>query len=135
MNSRFNSKLHVTQSQIEKSLELSVGQSDYDYINQHNKIFRSGRYNFEGCKFPLKTNLNIDYFRFMLFDYEDEAICDFLEFGFPLGYFGDVQRWSKDSYSFVKNHGGAKKIPAQMQIYLLKEKSYGAILGPFNAYH
>ena len=109
MKSSFNSKLHVTQSQIEKSLELSVGQSDYDYINQHNKIFRSGRYNFEGCKFPLKTNLNIDYFRFMLFEYEDEAICDFLEFGFPLSYFGGVQRWSKDFNSFVKKSWWCKK--------------------------
>ena len=67
----------------------------------------------------------------MLFDYEDEDICDFLEFGFPLGYFGDVQRWSEDSYSLVKNHGDAKNFPAQMQKYLLKEQIHDAILGPF----
>ena len=50
---------------------------------------------------------------------------------FPLGYFGDVQRGSPDSYTFVRNHGGAKHFPVQIQEYLSKEKSYGAILGPF----
>ena len=56
-----------------------------------------------------------------------------MEFGFPLGYFGDVQRGSRDSYTrtFVRNHGGAKHCPVQIQEYLSKEKSYGAILGPF----
>ena len=38
----------------------------------------------------------------MLHGYDDVAICDFFEFEFPLGYFGDVQRWSPDSYSIVK---------------------------------
>ena len=38
----------------------------------------------------------------------------FLELGFPLGYFGDVQRGSPDSYTFVRNHGGAKHLPVQI---------------------
>lgn len=67
----------------------------------------------------------------MLHGYEDASICEFLEFGFPLGYFGDVQHGSIDSYTFVRNHGGAKHFPAQIQEYLAKERSYGAILGPF----
>ena len=107
---------------------MSNNQSDYDYIQMHDEIVRSGRYNFEGCKFPLKTNLRIDYFRFMLHGYEDECICNFLEFGFPLGYFGEVQRWL---YAVVRNHGSAKNYPLQIQKYLLKEKSYGAILRQF----
>ena len=107
-------------------------ESDFDYIQKHdNEIVRSGRYNFEGCRFSLETGLKIDYFRFMLHGYDDEAICDFLEFGFPLDYFGDVQRWSPDSYSIVKYHGGAKKFLLQIQRYLTKEKSYGATLGLF----
>ena len=111
--------------------KFCINDLDLDYIKKHNEIVRSGRYNFEGCRFPLKTNLKIDFFRFMLHDYEDTSICDFLEFGFPLGYFGDVQRGSPDSYTFVRNHGGAKHFPVQIQEYLSKEKSYGAILGPF----
>ena len=111
--------------------EFCINDSDLDYIQKHNEIARSGRYNFEGCRFPLETSLKIDYFRFMLHGYEDASICEFLEFGFPLGYFGDVQRGSTDSYTFVRNHGGAKHFPAQIQENLAKERSYGAILGPF----
>ena len=112
--------------------KFCINDSDFDYIKKHNEIVRSGRYNFEGCRFPLKTNLkNEEFFRFMLHDYEDASICDFLEFGFPLGYFGDVQRGLPDSYTFVRNHGGAKHFTVQIQEYLSKEKSYGAFLGPF----
>ena len=40
--------------------------SDEEYINIHNQIFLSGRYNFEGRKISLDSNLNIEFFRFML---------------------------------------------------------------------
>ena len=53
-------------------------------IKKHNEIVRSGRYNFKGFRFPLKPNLKIDFVRFMLHDYEDASICDFLEFPFGL---------------------------------------------------
>ena len=58
-------------------------QSDYGYIQMHDEIVRSGRYSFDGCKFPLKPNLRIDYFRFVLHGYKNECICNFLEYGFP----------------------------------------------------
>ena len=103
-----------------------------NYINMHDSIFYSGKYNFEGCKFSLHTKLNIDYFRFMLLDYDDCAICDFLEFGFPIGYFGKNQQHDFFDVSKVKNHKGAKDFPRNVQEFLNKEKAYGAILGPFN---
>ena len=119
-------------TKIRKSMVRTASlQSDEEYIFQHDKIFLSGRYNFEGCKIPLKSNLNIDYFRFMLYGYEDEAICDFLEYGFPLGYMGKIQQQNPNSYTFVQNHSGAKQFAEAVQKYLVKEKLYGAILGPF----
>ena len=132
-NSKSSSDFNSLQPQFNllKSSKKSNNQSDYDYIQMHDEIVRSGRYNFEGCKFPLKTNLKIDYFRFLLHGYEDECIFTFLEFGFPLGYFGEGQHWSPDSYAVVRNHGEAKNYPLQIQKILLKEKSYQAILGPF----
>ena len=92
-------------------------QSDEEYILLQNRVFLSGRYNFEGCRIPLRTNLNIDYFRFMLYGYEDEFICDFLEFGFPLGYIGKIQYQNPNSYSFVRNHSGAKQFASAVQKY------------------
>ena len=112
---------------IKRALICAASQSNEEYIQLHNKVFLSGRYNFEGCRIPLKSNLNIDFFRFMLYGYEDEAICDFFEFGFPLGYIGKVQQQNPNSYSFVRNHSCTKQFSAAVQKYLLKEKSYGAI--------
>ena len=103
-----------------------------NYIYMHDRVCLSGKYNFEGCRFPLNTNLNIDYFRFMLDGYSDFEICDFLEFGFPIGYFGKVQQQEFTSLQFVKNHKGAKDFPSEIQKYLNKELQNGTILGPFD---
>ena len=128
-----------TQSRDNSSVKLqsitirtSSLQSGEEYILLHNKIFLAGQYYFEGCRIPLRSNLNIDYFRFMLYGYENEFICDFLEFGFPLGYIGKIQYQNPNSYLFVQNHSGAKQFASAVQKYLLKETSYGAILGPFS---
>lgn len=128
-------KLNLVQKLSTQCFENAVCLlSDKEYISMHNQIVRSGRYNFEGCKFSLKTHLNIAYFRFMLHGYKDVGLCDLLEFGFPLGYFGTVQRQEPNAYTQVKNHCGAKMFPAQVQKFLCKEKSYNAILGPFSVH-
>ena len=93
----------------------------------HQKVVCSGRYNFEGCQIPLPTRLNIPFFRFILSDYEDLAVCDFLEYGFPIGFLGKV----KSSSHTVKNHKGVTEFPVEVRKYLEKEKGYQAILGPF----
>lgn len=97
----------------------------------HDQICLSGGYNFEGCRFSLNTKINLDYLRFMLTDYHDTDICEMLEFGFPIGYLGKIQHQANSSIKFVKNHKGAKDYPVKIQKYLLKEKQYGAVLGPF----
>lgn len=109
----------------------SVCHNQANYIKIHDLIHSSGQYNFEACKFPLHTKLNIDYFRFMLLDYKDNVICDFLEYGFPLGYFGKNQQQTSNHAKRVRNHKGAKDFPRSVQDFLHKEKNYGAILGPF----
>ena len=111
---------------------LNKAISDNEYISLHDKIFQSGKYNFEGCREALKHNLKIDFFRFMLTGYSDSLLCDFLEFGFPIGYFGKHQQ-AHSNIRFVKNHKGAKEFPVQISKFLKKEKSYNAILGPYRS--
>ena len=86
----------------------------------------SGLYNFESCKIPLRTNLNIPFFRFMLSDYEDKQVCDFLDYGFPIGYLGKIEIGATK----IKNHKGATEFPNEVRSYLEKEMAYGAVLGP-----
>ena len=114
------------------SKELNhCGLSTSEYIFAHDQIVQSGLYNFEFCRFPLNSKIRVDFFKFMLSDYIDKNVCQFLEFGFPIGYSGRQQANSSTIVPFCKNHSGAKQFPKDMQKYFLKEKSYGAVLGPF----
>ena len=87
----------------------------------------SGLYNFESCRISLHTKLNISFFRFMLSDYEDKEVCEFLEYGFPIGFMEKI----KPRPPQVKNHKGVIQFPKEVRDYLSKELSYGAVLGPF----
>lgn len=121
---------HFQPANLSSTQDLSF-YNEENYIYMHDQICLSGKYNFEGCKFSLHTKLRLDYFRFMLTGYHDIDICELLEFGFPIGYFGNIQQLDFANLKFVKNHKGAKDYPVEIQKYLRKESQYGAILGPF----
>ena len=103
-------------------------------LDVHEKVIQSGKYNFEGCRIPVNEKLNIQYIREMLHDYKDQQLCDFLEFGFPIGYTGNNEILKnvskKDTWKF-KNHKGAEEFKEDMLTYLQKESSNKAIIGPF----
>ena len=97
-----------------------------NYIFIHNLIKNSGKHNFELCRIPIYSKLNIEFIRRNLLDYEDKQVCDFLEFGWPIGHIG------KPFTSTVrKNHGGATEFPEDINKYLNKESDYRSVLGPF----
>ena len=61
------------------------------YINLHYKVRASGTYNFAGARVELPhCKLKVDIFRKLLLDYDDHGICQFLQFGFPLGLAQEV---------------------------------------------
>ena len=116
---KISSQNSFTEFQIDTFAHSDVAFSDkiseFFYIYQ--KVIESGKYNFEACHIPLKTNLNVEFFRFMLSDYEDKAVVDFLEFGFLIGFTGKVQKRP----SRVRNHKGVTEYPAEVEKYLRKE--------------
>lgn len=63
-----------------------------------------------------------------LVDYCDYQICDFLEFGWPVGHTG-----MPFESSYCRNHKGATDFPDDIKNYLKKESSYKAIVGPFKS--
>ena len=97
-------------------------------IEIHEKILRSGCPNFQGCRIPVKSGINVSFFRQNLTDYSDKIICEFLEFGAPIGFEGEMI----NSSSEIINHKGAQEFEEEILAYLLKEASYGAIIGPFD---
>ncbi|MEW8547203.1 MAG: reverse transcriptase domain-containing protein, partial [Candidatus Thiodiazotropha sp.] len=79
----------------------------------------------------LISTLSVEFLN-LLSDYHYSVICEYLQYGFPIGYFGNSQQQSYSDVIRVKNHKGAKDFPRNVQEFLDKEKTYGAILGPFN---
>ena len=128
---------HSANCDICQTTKQNIKNSDVEFLlSAHEVVKESGVHNFEGCRIPINTNLNIQYMRSMLVDYKDYKICDFLEFGFPLGYLGDssilVDVDKKNLWKY-KNHQGAEEFPNDMLLYLKKESQHRAILGPFKA--
>ena len=44
------------------------------------------QFNYAGLCIPIPSRLNIPVWFALVQDYKDSVICDFLEFGWPLGY-------------------------------------------------
>lgn len=107
-----------------------LGDTDFKgIIETHDKVFYSGQPNFLGCKIPVKSGINVGFFRENLIDYKDNIICEFLEYGAPVGFEGKI---SDISSVDIVNHKGALEFDMDVLQYLYKEASYGAIIGPFD---
>ena len=65
--------------------------------------------------------------RELLSGYPDEIICEFLEFGWPIGYMSDTL-----PIFDLRTHRGALDFPDQVNAYLSKELKLGRIAGPFD---
>lgn len=96
------------------------------FVKNHDEVKKSGLHNFEGCKIPIYSKINIQFLRFWLQNYNDSQVCDFLEYGWPVGHDGSPFR-----SSFSRNHSGATNFPDDIAKYLKKELNYKAIVGPF----
>ena len=80
------------------------------------------------CRIPVKSGINISFLDRIL-DYDEQIICEFLEFGAPIGFKGTLL---EDANTDIVNHKGAREFYDDVLKYLFKEASYGAIIGPFD---
>ena len=97
-------------------------------IDLFEKVYRSGRPNFRGCRIALPNNrFNIPLWRELLNDYSDQLICEFLEFGFPLDFDKSVVLCTDER----RNHKGSRQYPEFVNDYLGKEVQKSRIAGPF----
>ena len=72
------------------------------YFVLHYNVKAFGCYNYQGARIPLENGFNIPLWRSSLIGSSHYTICDFLEFGFPLG--------TAHSHQFkqtLKNHPSA----------------------------
>ena len=98
------------------------------FVDAHCAVFSSGQFNYTGLRIPFPSRLNIPVWRALLQDYEDSVICDFLEFGWSLGYTNQTL-----PVFDLRTHRGALNFPSAVQGYLSIEISLGRVAGPFDA--
>ena len=98
------------------------------WVQAHRLVVASGLPNYQFCRLPVRSGLNISYWRdcFSRSEGLDSEVLDLLEFGFPLGF---------SSVSVpeggLKNHSGAETFDQETIRYLEKELMAGAVIGPF----
>ena len=95
-------------------------------INLHNILVKQQDYNFRELRIPIFSKLNIEFWRDELQFYDDKDICDFLQFGFPLSF--QHKEGLQLSHSKLKNHTGARNFAKDIEKYIKKEISYGAVM-------
>ena len=97
-------------------------------ISMHAKLQTASGPNAFTLRLPVSSSLNIPEWRHRLHNYPDQHLCDFLEFGWPVGYTS-----SSAPVSSSRNHGSATAQPSIVQSFLVKECALGATCGPFKA--
>ena len=86
--------------------------------------------NFMQCRTPLPSPLNIHQWRYYLSDYKDNIVCDFMEFGWPIGYMSPAL-----PQSILQNHASSLAYPAHVDHFIDTELKHGALIGPFPQTH
>ena len=100
------------------------------YVHANKCIRKSGKFNFEFCKFPVPTPWNVDRFETLLrkFKYHDLELLTFLHFGWPI----DTMEVQKLEY-FPPNQKGARENLDSLEQYVRSEMENKSIIGPFNS--
>ena len=88
---------------------------------------QSGVPNFAGARLSLPTSLNISAWQRRLINYQDNIICNFLEFGWPVGYTKQTLPVTQ-----VRNHNSALQFPDAVMDYINTEIALEALMGPFD---
>ena len=97
----------------------------YSYQDVHDFVAQTGKPNYLVARVPVPSTLNISTWRELLQDYEDSAVCDFLEFGWPVGFMPTTL-----PVFDLRTHRGALLFSEQVTAYLTKEISFGRVAGP-----
>ena len=144
-NDKFNdvcSSLQVVQpsTSLRSSISSSVGISPQSFVpldprlfepnsflTLHNLVYALGQPNFLGARLPVPSSLNLSLWRSLLTEYSDVVVCDYLEFGWPIGY--NYQGVLPSSE--FRNHKGALDFPSAVDSYLSSELALDSVCGPF----
>jgi len=114
-------------SQSSFSQHFSPRAACYSYRDVHDFVTKTGKPNYLVARVPVPSTLNISKWHELLQGYDDNVVCDFLEFGWPVGFMPTTlpvfDLWT---------HHGAILFSEQVTAYLTKEMSLRRVAGPFD---
>jgi hypothetical protein len=90
---------NIAQSKLEDN---SFG----DILDLHSQVLSSVYPNYIACRIPVKSGINVQFFRDNLTDYNDKLICDLLEYGAPIDF---EEKVLKCSIGNATNHKRARE--------------------------
>lgn len=90
-------------------------------------ILATAQPNYRIARIQVTSGLNLDAWDQALEGYHDHAICNYLRYGWPLGYHKNAP-----PVSITENHPSAHQHLAHVKNFINKELSYNALLGPFS---
>ena len=96
------------------------------YLKLAKTITESGVSNYRQVRVPIKSDLNIEAWRRQLYDYKDQVLLQYLEYGFPLS----IKESKSLTEQSIINHSSATQHHQAVSSYLAKESHFGAIVGP-----
>ena len=96
------------------------------YIHLAKVIHESGLPNYKQVRAPITSGINVEAWKRHLYDYKDQLIIQYLQFGFPLS----IRERDSLCKQNPKNHFSAIQHSKAITDYLTKEGNFGAILGP-----
>ena len=69
------------------NLNVTDSSQRLDKVKLFEHVHASGRPNYQGCRIPVcQATMNLSLWRERLKGYKDSAVCDLLQFGFPLDF-------------------------------------------------
>ena len=96
-------------------------------FRMHQEVWKKGYPNRWGARVPVNTKWNLELMQQLLTDNEDSEVVEWLRYGWPTGRLPTLSapKWN------IKNHKGATDYPQHLKIYIDKEATYGAVMGPY----
>ena len=94
------------------------------FLDTHRAVALTGQPNYRIARMPVFSTLNIAMWRELLSGYPDQIICEFLEFGWPIGYMSDTL-----SIFDLQTHRGALDFSDQVNAYLPKYSNSAELPG------
>ena len=94
---------------------FSPGAVCYSYRDVHDFVAQTSEPNYLVARVPVPSTLNISTWRELLQAYEDSVVCEFLEFGWPVGFLPTVL-----PIFDLRTHRGALQFPEHVTEYVNK---------------